>query len=157
MTQAESRQPATPARHFSSDAEIDAIGRGLLELSLPASAWTHAAHLAAAAWLIAVRTDLEPARDMPGIIRAYNEASGVPNSDTRGYHDTITQASLLAVRSFLAQQPIGTPLHAACNALLASPYGDKGWLLSYWSRELLFSVPARRGWIAPDLRPLPFS
>ncbi len=149
-------QPTLQTCHFDEDADIDAIGRGLLDRSLPAARWTHAAHLAAAAWLIAVRTDLDPARDMPGIIRAYNEATGVPNSDTRGYHDTITQASLLAVRAFLAQQPAGTPLHAACNALLASPYGDKGWLLRYWSPEVLFSVPARRGWIAPDLQPLPF-
>jgi len=149
-------EPSQLARHFGSDAEIDAIGRGLLDRSLPAARWTHAAHLAAAAWLVAVRTDLDAERDMPAIIRAYNEATGVPNSDTRGYHDTITQASLRAVRAFLAAQPEGTPLHLACNRLLDSPYGDKGWLLRHWSAALLFSVPARRGWIPPDLQPLPF-
>jgi hypothetical protein len=149
-------EPSQLARHFSSDAEIDAIGRGLLDRSLPAACWTHAAHLAAAAWLVAARTDLDAARDMPAIIRAYNEATGVPNSDTRGYHGTITQASLRAVRAFLARQPAGTPLHVACNALLASPFGDKGWLLEYWTAEALFSVAARRGWLAPDVKPLPF-
>ena len=28
--------------------------------------------------------------------------------------------------------------------------------LSHWSRDLLFSVPARRGWVPPDIAPLPF-
>lgn len=142
--------------HFASDQEIDTIGRGLLDCSLPKADWTHAAHLAAAAWLIAVRSDLDPARDMPGIIRRYNLATGVQNTASSGYHDTITQASLLAVRAFLAQQPAGTPLYIACNRLLASPYGDKQWLLRYWSPGLLFSAGARQAWTAPDLQDLPF-
>jgi hypothetical protein len=146
----------TATKHFSSDAEIDFIGHGLLDRSLPKAHWTHAGHLAAAVWVIATRKELDPARDMPDIIRAYNLASGVQNTDTGGYHDTITQASVRAVRAFLAQQPAGTPLYAICNALLATPFGDKGWLLRYWSPDLLFSVAARRGWVAPDLLQLPF-
>ena len=38
--------------YFSSDAEIDRIGRGLLDRSLPKAEWTHAAHFAAAFWLL---------------------------------------------------------------------------------------------------------
>ncbi|WP_376100697.1 hypothetical protein ACE7GA_27120 (plasmid) [Roseomonas sp. CCTCC AB2023176] len=141
---------------FGSDAEVEAIGTRLLDRTLPKAEWTHAAHLAAAAWILAARPDLDAAREMPGIIRAYNEATGVPNSETRGYHDTITQASLRAVRAFLAAQPPGTPLHAACNRLLASPYGDKRWPLAHWREETLFSPAARRSWVEPDLAPLPF-
>lgn len=141
---------------FRSDAEVEAIGLRLLDRTLPKAEWTHAAHLAAAAWVLTVRPDLNAGRAMPGVIRAYNEATGVPNSDTRGYHDTITQASLRAVRAFLAVQPAGTPLHAACNALLASRCGDKRWLLAHWRDETLFSPAARRAWVEPDLAPLPF-
>lgn len=147
---------ASNAGHFTSDAQIDNIGVGLLAGTLPKAEWTHAAHLAAAAWVIAVRTDLQAARDMPGIISAYNVSSGVANTDAGGYHETITQASLLAVAAFLAAQPKDTPLHVACNRLLASPYGNKDWLLRHWSRAMLFSVAARRNWVAPDLAPLPF-
>jgi hypothetical protein len=32
--------------------------------------------------------------------------------------------------------------------------GDKAWPLTFWSRERLFSVAARRGWVEPDLAPL---
>lgn len=145
------------APYYTSDAQIAALGRQLLAATLPKQEWTHAAHLAAAAWVISERKDLLPARDMPGIISAYNLACGVANTDSGGYHETITQASLLAVAAFLRAQPPGTPLHAACNALLDSPYGQKDWLLQHWSQPLLFSVTARRGWIAPDLAPLQFS
>ena len=34
--------------HFSSDAEIERIGRGLIDRSLPKAEWTHAGHFAAA-------------------------------------------------------------------------------------------------------------
>ncbi|GBR45967.1 hypothetical protein [Neokomagataea thailandica] len=141
---------------FRSDAEIEAIGTGLINQTLPKERWTHNAHLAAAVWISAARPDLIPSRDMPGIIRAYNESTGVPNSDTRGYHETITQASLQAVQAFLVKLATDTPLYIACNALLDSRYGGKNWLLEYWTHALLFSPAARRSWIEPDLAPLPF-
>jgi hypothetical protein len=139
---------------FTSDLEIDRIGRGLLERSLPKAQWTHAAHFAAAFWMTR-RPDTRPAHDMPALIRAYNEATGVPNTDTGGYHETITLASLRATGAWLAARP-NMPLHAALNELLAGEYGRSDWLLTYWSRPLLFSVEARRAWVSPDLRPLPF-
>jgi hypothetical protein len=146
---------APPFTPFTSDAEIVAIGCGLLDLSLPKPRWTHAAHFAAALWLICCRRDLDASCAMPGFIRAYNEATGVANTDTDGYHETITQASLRAARDFLMRNP-GRSLYMTCNALMASPLGRSNWPLDYWSRALLFSVEARRGWVEPDLNPLPF-
>jgi hypothetical protein len=140
---------------FTSDAEIETIGRFLLDRSLPKPGWTHAAHFAAALWVLARRPDLDAARDMPGIIRAYNEATGVANTASAGYHETITQASLRAARAFLAAQS-GAALHAVANALMQSPLGKPDWLLEYWLAETLFSPAARRGWVAPDRAELPF-
>jgi hypothetical protein len=94
-------------------------------------------------------------RDMPGLIRAYNEATGVPNTDTSGYHETITLGSLRSARAWLAARN-DRPLHEALNELLASEYGRSDWLLVYWSQPLLFSAAARATWVEPDLRPLPF-
>jgi hypothetical protein len=145
----------SPANLFVSDDEISAIGRGVLDLSLPKPRWTHAAHFAAALWLISCRADLDASRDMPGFIRAYNEATGVANTDTEGYHQTITQASLRAARSFLRENP-QRALFATCTALMASPLGKSDWPLMYWTRAKLFSVEARRRWVEPDLQPLPF-
>jgi hypothetical protein len=140
---------------FLCDEQIAAIGAGLLDLSLPKAQWTHAAHFAAALWLMSCRRDLHAERDMPRFIRAYNEATGVANTDTEGYHETITQASLRAARSFLLQDPKRS-LFATCNALMESPLGKSNWLLIFWTRARLFSVEARRRWVEPDLKPLPF-
>ena len=140
--------------NFSSDSEIDRIGRGLLDRSLPKVEWTHSGHFAAAVWVL-TRPDMDAARDMPGLIRAYNEATGVHNTDTTGYHETITLASLRAARAWLLGRP-GVPLYEAVNGLLAAEYGRSDWLLSHWSKPVLFSVEARREWVDPNLRALPF-
>ncbi len=140
---------------FRSNEEIETIGRGLLDRTLPKTMWTHAAHFAATLWLLQCRPEVELSREMPGIIRGYNEASGGANTDTSGYHETITQASIRAARAFLAEGP-RRPLFLTCNTLLESRLGEPDWLLEYWTRSRLFSVEARRAWMEPDLKALPF-
>ena len=76
---------------------------------------------------------------------------GVANTDTSGYHETITVASLRIARAWLIERP-DMPLHGALAELLMSPLGRSDWPLAYWSRERLFSVAARRAWVDPDLR-----
>ena len=139
---------------FICDAEIERIGRGLRDLTLPKAEWTHAAHFAAAFWLLQQR-GAEALCEMPALIRAYNEATGVANTDTGGYHETITVASLRAARAWLAGRP-DMKRYAALNELLASEFGRSDWLLEYWSAELLFSTLARREWVEPDRKRLPF-
>jgi hypothetical protein len=139
---------------YLTDADIDRIGRGVADLSLPKPEWTHAAHFAAALWLL-TRPDTDAEAAMPGLIRGYNEATGVENTDTSGYHETITLASLRAARAWLAERP-GASLSTALADLLASPYGRSDWLLAHWSKAALFSPAARRAWLEPDLQPLGF-
>jgi hypothetical protein len=140
---------------FTSDDQVAAIGKGLIDQTLPKSEWTHAAHFAAALWLLRCQPEINASDALPGFIRAYNEATGVANTDSSGYHETITLASARAAQWFLADRQ-GSALFVICNELMASPFGNSGWLLAYWSRDRLFSVEARRGWLEPDLQPLPF-
>jgi hypothetical protein len=142
--------------HYRDDAAIARIGRGVLALNLPKSEWTHAAHFAAALWLMRHRPELNLAQRMPGFIRAYNEATHTPNTDTGGYHETITQASLRAARAVLNAHRPTMPLHEVMDDLMATRLGDRDWMLTYWSRERLFSVAARRGWVEPDREPMPY-
>jgi hypothetical protein len=139
---------------LTSAADIERIARGLIERSLPKPEWTHAAHFAAALWLLRQR-GAAAFDDMPPLIRAYNESTGVANTDSGGYHETITIASLRLARAWLTERG-DMPLHTALAELLASPYGRSDWLLTYWSRERLFSVSARRIWVEPDLRPFAY-
>jgi hypothetical protein len=143
--------------HFADDAVISAVAAGLMDHSLPKLQWTHAAHFAATLWLLRHRGDLDLPAEMPRIIQTYNVAAGGENTDTAGYHETITQASLIAARTFLERYPTATPLHEIVDSLMASPLGCRDWLLAHWSRDLLFSPQARAVWIAPDLKPLAFS
>ncbi|MDQ3471700.1 MAG: hypothetical protein M3428_04920, partial [Pseudomonadota bacterium] len=63
-------------RLFTSEAEIERIGEGLLARTLPRPDWTHEAHLAATTYLLLRRTDVDSDKQLPGIIRGYNESVG---------------------------------------------------------------------------------
>ena len=138
-------------RTFADCAIIRQIGEAFLDRSLPKSAWTHEAHLATCAWIILERPDLCPERDLPNLIRGYNASVGGVNSDSEGYHETITQVSIRAVRAALARQPKGA-LHERVNELLNAPEGRRDWPLRCYSRDRLFSKEARLAWVEPDLR-----
>ena len=142
-------------RLFSSDAEIVHVGEGLLARTLPRAEWTHEAHLATTTYLLLRRPDIDVDRELPGLIRRYNESVGGVNSDTEGYHETITRVFLHGVRLFLAEADRKELLHELVNELLLSPMGRRDWPLSFYSRERLFSVEARRTFVAPDLAALP--
>ena len=141
---------------YTSESEIIRIGEGFATCSLPRSEWTHAAHFAAALWLLRTRPELDAAAVLPGMIRAYNDSVGRVNDDSGGYHETITQASLRALKGVLEANPPDMPLFQIVNALMASGLGNPNWLLEYWSQGRLMSVEARRQWLEPDLKPLPF-
>lgn len=139
-------------RLFADDAAIRRVGAGLIARTLPRADWTHEAHLAACAWLILERPDIVPERDLPDIIRRYNESVGGVNDETQGYHETITQVSIRAVRAALARSE-GRSLVERVNALLLAPEGRRDWPLRFYSAERLFSKEARREWVEPDMAP----
>lgn len=142
-------------RLFSTDAEIERIGEGLLARTLPREDWTHEAHLAATTYLLTRRPDLDVDAALPDIIRSYNESVGGVNDDTQGYHETITRVFLHGVRLFLAEADPKESLHELVNELLLSPMGKRDWPFRFYSPERLFSVEARRAFVAPDLAALP--
>ena len=141
-------------RLFTSDEEVVRLGEGLLDRSLTRADWTHEAHLAATLYLLTRRPDVDLDAELPAIIRGFNESVGGVNSDTEGYHETITRTYLHGVRLFLRDGEHPT-LTDQVNALLRSPSGQRGWPLRFYSRERLFSVEARRHFVPPDEAPLP--
>ena len=142
---------------FAGDAEIRAIGEGLLDRTLPKPHWTHAAHCVATLYLMREHPELVLERDLPGIIARYNESTGTPNTDSGGYHETITQFYIRALKAFVADLPAGLALFEICNRLLASPVAAREFPFRYYSKALLLSVAARRRWVEPDLAPLDFA
>ena len=142
-------------RLFHSDDEIIRIGEGLIARTLPRPEWTHEAHLATTTYLLTRRPDIDIDLALPGLIRSYNESVGGVNSDSEGYHETITRVFLHGVRLFLAEADPNEPLHELVNELLLSPMGRRDWPLRFYSPQRLFSVEARRKFIPPDIAALP--
>ena len=142
-------------RLFHDDDEIVHIGEGLIARTLPRPEWTHEAHLVATTYLLTRRPDIDIDLALPGFIRAYNESVGGVNSDSEGYHETITRMFLHGVRLFLAEADPREPLHELVNELLRSPMGRRDWPLRFYTPQRLFSVEARRKFIPPDIAALP--
>lgn len=113
--------------------------------TLPKAAWTHEAHLMVCWVELQRRSPAEALDHLRTAIRAYNEATGTPNTDMDGYHETITRYYVWAVDSVDAADPAALVDDTRCSR--TAP-------LLHWSRARLFSVPARRGWVEPDLAPL---
>ena len=137
---------------WTSDAQLDDFVARFRERTLPKSEWTHAAHLSVGAWHVhrhGVDGAVERLRQG---IRALNDSHGTANTDSSGYHETITRAYAHLIADFLSEQREGT-LAQRVGVLLASPLAHKNALLEYYSKELLMSVAARGEWSDPDLKP----
>ena len=101
------------------------------------------------------RPDIDVDKQLPDIIRRFNESVGGVNSDSEGYHETITRVALRGIRLFLAEEDVSRPLYDIVNELLLSPMGRRDWPLRFYSPQWLFSGEARRTFVAPDLAALP--
>jgi len=120
--------------------------------ALPSEQWTHRAHVRVA-FLYASRHDLHCACDrMRSGIKAYNKATSTPEAIDRGYHETVTQASMrLIYAANLQTGPHGSS-DDFCNShpeLL-----DKRVLLKFYSRDHIMSWKAKTEFVDPDLMPL---
>ena len=142
-------------RLFTSDDAIVRIGEGLLACTLPREDWTHEAHLGTTTYLLLRHPEIDLDKELPSIIRRYNESVGGVNDDTQGYHETITRTFLHGVRLFLGEADRDEPLHELVKELLLSPMGRRDWPMRFYSAARLFSVEARRKFVKPDLTILP--
>ena len=136
--------------------DIRNLTDALVEKSLPKARWTHAAHLAATFELLHRYSPEELAERLPNIIRSYNDVTATPNSDTGGYHQTITLFYIQVINYFMRTLPERVGYLAGCNSLIMGPYGERDYMLGYYSKDRLFSIDARRGWVEPDLKAMNF-
>ncbi|MBI1777505.1 MAG: hypothetical protein HYR63_19375 [Proteobacteria bacterium] len=134
--------------------EIEELVSAFRTKTLPLEHWSHQAHLTVGIWHL-VRMSAGEATPLirEGISR-YNESQGVPNSDSRGYHETITRFYIWAIGKYLEAADRSRTLLDLTNGLIVSPHGSKDHPFRYYSRERLLSVEARRGWVEPDLAAL---
>ncbi len=139
---------------FASEAQVMGVIEGFRTHSLPHAAWTHQAHLAVGLWYVQRHGEEAAKALLRAEIRSYNQAVGTPNSDTRGYHETVTLFYVWAAARYL-ERASAAPLLALVNGFVGDPIASKSAIFVFWTRERLFSVAARRDWLEPDLAPLP--
>ena len=138
---------------YHSQDEIRSLIEGFENGTLPKIQWTHQAHLVMAVWYLS-KLDVPVATDIiRNGIKGYNAAVGGENTDTSGYHETITLFYIWFVKKFLTNSNSENSLLENTNNFCAQ-YGDKNLPFEYYSKELLMSVEARRNWVEPDLQTL---
>lgn len=130
--------------------ELENLIKKFEACELPKEAWTHEAHLAAAVWYL-WHHDFETALNLTRTnITKFNESVGGVNSDTEGYHESITKCWLLITQDFLRNRHFKSVADAV-NAFIASDSGHIHYLRNFYSKETLFTTHARKNWVAPDL------
>ncbi len=118
---------------------------------LPQARWTHREHLTVALWYVSRLEEaaaLERIRD--GIL-FLNGCHGTPNTDTRGYHETLTRFWIGIVAKFLKERGEERSELEVVNELVDEYAGRSRLWRDYYSFDLLKSVESRRRWIEPDL------
>jgi hypothetical protein len=136
------------------DKWLDDLVARFLAGTLPRPEWTHSAHLAVGLWHVHRYGPDVAADRLRASIRALNERHGTANTETSGYHETITVAYVRLLDQFLSAGVPGSTAESRLEDLLGGPLADRAFLLRFWSRELLMSPSARATWTPPDLAPL---
>ena len=125
--------------------------------TFPGKAWHHREHIIMAAWHLLRYPEAECLERIRTEIKRYNVSQGGVNSDTSGYHETLTQFWLRLTADALAQQPKHWDELERLR-LVADQYGSQARLyLDYYGFDVVGSTAARKNWIDPDLQPLPRS
>ena len=87
-------------------------------------------------------------------IRRLNVSIGGANTESSGYHETVTAAYITLLAEFLEACPPGLPLAECLARLWTTPLAERDMLFTFYSREHLCSTGARARWVNPDLAPL---
>ena len=132
------------------ETEIDAFLAEFEAGTLPKARWTHGAHLLTGACYVHALGEAAAIGKMRLCVIRHNQSVGTANTDTSGYHETITIAFIKLLAGLLREAaPIG---RAEFTALAVQRFeADRGILRRYYDFDLPASVKARRSWVPPTL------
>lgn len=120
--------------------------------TLPKKSWTHAAHVGVSACFAYEHEAEEAFRRMKAGIIHYNTCVGTVNSDSSGYHETLTRFWSGAICEFVREGEFPSRLEAARGAVLKFAH-DRERHRRHYSFDVVRDVRARREWVRPDLQP----
>lgn len=112
--------------------------------------WTHAAHLAMGLWYVAHYPPLEAGVRIRTGIRCLNESMGGTNSETSGFHETLTEFWILIARDWLATHPFSL---ASANAFILHFSTRAACWKDCFDGNIAKDRYARRAWVRPRAMP----
>ena len=116
----------------------------------PCQDWTHEAHLVMGIWFASQYPEDQLTDLIRQRIKRYNISCGGQNTETAGYHETITRFYVWYIRRFLDQSDPALSIEDRANEFCRS-HADKELPLRYYSKARLMSSEARISWVEPDL------
>ena len=134
--------------HYSDVMEIESVVKKLESCEYAKDEFTHARHLAVAAWYSTHFPDQQALDKMRSSLLRFTK-----HHQVKGYHETITRFWLALVREFLRSCRVDSSFSERVNALIQL-YRDKNVLFEFYSRDRVMSDHARGVWIEPDLKHL---
>jgi len=136
---------------FRTYADVSSLIEDLEGERLPNVRWTHEAHLAAGLWYVWHLGAEGALVELRQWITRHNDSVGTPNTDSSGYHETITRLYICGIAD-LTFPRTQEDFDSTLVRVLESAMIDSAWPLSTYTKERLFSPGARREWLCPDLK-----
>ncbi len=118
--------------------------------TLPKTEWTHQAHLVVALWHLLEYKNLHSALCYlrSGII-LHNYSAGIQNTDSSGYHETITVFWLKRIKDFIDNEPSKDFDTLVEKLLIEHTFTQKEYILKFYAKEVLRSSEARCFYVLP--------
>jgi hypothetical protein len=133
-----------------SELEINEFIAAFEGCTLPKERWTHGAHLLTGACYVHELGRDAALEKMRVCVRRYNESVGGRNTDTSGYHETITAMWIRLLDGLLRE--VGAMERAEFARLAVERFvGERDVFKRYYDFDVVGSVEARREWVEPNL------
>lgn len=145
------RPDALKTRDFATDSEVAALVRAFENATIPASEFTHAAHIAVALSYLDSFSPDQALQRMREKIRFFAAHHGVTNL----YHETLTTFWMRLLEHVASTSDVDLPLWRRIN-LIVDHWTKRRPVEAHYSTELIRSQAARDKWVPPDLLPTPF-
>jgi hypothetical protein len=145
------RDGSLRTRDFASDSEVAALVSAFENATIPASEFTHAAHIAVALSYLDAFSPEQALERMREKIRAFAAHHGVTNL----YHETLTTFWMRLLEHVAGNSSVDLPLWQRIN-LIVEDWTKRRPVEAHYSTELIKSQAARDKWVPPDRLPLTF-
>src|SRR4029077_6078755 len=148
----DSTKPAPSQDTFAlpeSEGELERFVEAWKSGRLPKAEWTHAAHVAMAAYFAFDHAADATFAIMKAGILHHNTSVGTPNTADNGYHETLTRFWAGEIGALVRSDRFPLRLEAV-RAAVAEFGGDRERFREFYSFDVVRDRRARREWVAPD-------